>query len=201
MKTLITHILPSVATLDKGAGGLLFGFIILMLCSSETMQGRSFESAPIGIAPQIEQPIVNFLKSKEGYRSLAYKDVVGVWTIGYGHTGTARAGMRITKAEGEALLRKDARRFEEYVWKKANRPLEWNKFGALVSFCYNLGYRLKGDLLLGIQTGNDALVTYKMNLYVYAGGRVYRGLVIRRKEETEFYNASESIIKRYSVCN
>lgn len=180
---------------------LITGFIILMLCSSKTMKGRSFEDAPIGIAPHIAQPIVNFIKSKEGYRPMAYKDAVGVWTIGYGHTGAVSPGMRITLDQGEEYLKKDARKFENYVFSKAQRPLEWFKFGALVSFTFNLGFRLKGDLLRGIQIGNDALVIYKMNLYIYAGGRVLKGLVTRRKEETEFYKGSKIIIKRYSGCN
>jgi len=179
---------------------LIFGFIILMLCSSD-LKGRSNENVPTVLVPQVAQPILNFIKSKEGFRYNAYRDAVGVWTIGYGHTGTARIGMRITKDEGETLLRKDAKRFEEYVWKKATRVLEWYQYGALVSFTFNLGYRLQGDLLRGIRTGNDALVTYKMKLYIYAGGRVLRGLVIRRDEETQFYNGSESIIKRFSGCN
>lgn len=192
---------------------IIIGIILLLCFATQTgySQGNTLNEFVIekatldkgagGFVPTVQQPILDFIKSKEGYRSIAYKDAVGVWTIGYGHTGTARPGMRITKLEGESLLRKDARRFEIYVWKKANRPLKWHQFGALVSFTFNLGYVLKNDLLKGIQTGNDALVTYKMKLYIYAGGKVLRGLVTRRDEETQFYNGLESIIKRYSVCN
>ena len=36
-----------------------------------------------------------FLKEKEGLRLRAYKDIGGVWTIGYGHTGGVHAGQVI----------------------------------------------------------------------------------------------------------
>ena len=38
---------------------------------------------------------LNLIKSFEGLRLTAYKDVVGIWTIGYGHTRTAKSGMVI----------------------------------------------------------------------------------------------------------
>lgn len=176
---------------------IIIGLILVLFSFTS---GRSLQDVR-NEAPNIPQYMIEFLKEKEGYRSLAYRDAVGVWTIGYGHTATARPGMKITSQEGEDLLRKDARRFEKYVFKTAKRRLEEHQFAALVSFTFNLGFRLKGDLLKGIRTGNDALVTYKMKLYKYAGGRVLRGLVIRRREETEFYNGSKSIIKRYSRCH
>ena len=47
-------------------------------------------------------------KSFEGLRLEAYQDVAGVWTVGYGHTGPdLLAGMKISEADAEALLRAD----------------------------------------------------------------------------------------------
>jgi len=40
-------------------------------------------------------------KRFEGVRLSAYQDSAGVWTIGYGHTGTARSGQTITQSEAE----------------------------------------------------------------------------------------------------
>lgn len=152
------------------------------------------------IAPQIKDPIVEFIKEKEGLETKSYEDAVGVWTIGYGHTSNVNPNMVISEDRAEQLLRQDARRFEKYVYRKAERPLKWYQFGALVSFTFNLGYRLRGDLLRGIRTGDDALVTYKMKLYKYAGGRILRGLVIRRREEALFYVGDKAIIRRFSRC-
>ena len=41
----------------------------------------------------------------EGCRLTAYQDQVGVWTIGYGHTGTdVTPGLTITQQQAEAGL-------------------------------------------------------------------------------------------------
>jgi lysozyme len=153
------------------------------------------------VAPKVKQPIIEFLKAKEGLRKVAYKDAVGVLTIGYGHTQNVSPGMKITEEIAEKLLRKDTRRFEKYVYRKIDVPLEWYKYGALVSWSFNLGYRITNEIEEAVETGNDAKVVYKLKLYVYAGGRVLRGLVIRRKEEAEFYLGNEEIIRKYSKCD
>lgn len=177
----------------------IIGIILLLWSSTQT--GYSYGNTQNGYAPRVAQYGLNFIKEKEGYRSVAYQDAVNKWTIGYGHTATAKRGMKITPLEGEKLLRKDVRRFEVCVWKKANRILEEHQFAALVSFTYNLGCGvLKRGILKGIRNGNDALVAHKIKLYIYAGGRVLRGLVIRRKEEARFYMGDAEIIKRYSKC-
>ncbi|MCC2111943.1 MAG: hypothetical protein KDJ16_07910, partial [Hyphomicrobiales bacterium] len=48
----------------------------------------------------------------EGKRLVAYRDCVGVWTIGYGHTSRAGAprvspGMKITEAQADEILSRD----------------------------------------------------------------------------------------------
>ena len=51
------------------------------------------------------------IKSFEGFRSMPYQDVVGKWTVGYGHLmipgdGTVQ-GSPITMGQATELLRKD----------------------------------------------------------------------------------------------
>ena len=64
---------------------------------------------------KINQKGLNLIKECEGCRLTAYKDAVGVWTIGYGHTTNVRQGDKITQAEADALLVKDIARFESTV--------------------------------------------------------------------------------------
>lgn len=40
---------------------------------------------------------INLIKECEGCRLTSYKDSVGVWTIGYGHTTNVRQGDKITR--------------------------------------------------------------------------------------------------------
>jgi len=47
-------------------------------------------------------------KEFEGLRLVAYQDSVGVWTIGYGHTGPdVRVGLTITEEQAAILLAAD----------------------------------------------------------------------------------------------
>lgn len=50
------------------------------------------------------------IKQWEGLRLYAYQDVIGVWTIGYGHTAQAgepivQEGMKITENQTETILK------------------------------------------------------------------------------------------------
>lgn len=82
---------------------------------------------------------LDLIKSFEGLRLKAYRDSVGVWTIGWGHTSTARPGMQITEEHAEELLRADLADAERAVTRQITVPLTQNQFDALVSFTFNLG--------------------------------------------------------------
>lgn len=86
---------------------------------------------------------VALIKAEEGLRLTAYSDGAR-WLIGYGHTRTAKAGMRITEAQAEALLREDLADCERALGDAIVVPVSENEFGALVSLCYNMGaYRVR----------------------------------------------------------
>ncbi|MEI9904960.1 MAG: lysozyme [Asticcacaulis sp.] len=50
---------------------------------------------------------VELIKSFEGLRSVAARLPDGRWTLGYGHTFSAREGARVTQEDADALLRFD----------------------------------------------------------------------------------------------
>lgn len=84
------------------------------------------------------------LMQREGVRTKAYKDSVGVWTIGIGHTAAAgpprpRAGMVISRAEVDELLSRDLVQYEKAVNDAVRVPLSQGQFDALISFCFNIG--------------------------------------------------------------
>ena len=137
---------------------------------------------------------VDLIKRFEGWRSEAYKDSVGVWTIGYGHTAHAgvphpRAGMRITKEEGERILRKDLVKYEKAVSDALRVKVNQNQFDALVSFCYNVGpgNLRKSSVLRYTNEGRIPEVPARFKLWNRAGGRVLRGLTLRRTEEAVLF--------------
>lgn len=83
---------------------------------------------------------IALIKQFEGRRLGAYRDIAGVWTIGYGHTGEdVRPGDLITPERAEELLRVDLMRFERGVRERVSVPLNQHQFDALVSLAFNIG--------------------------------------------------------------
>ncbi len=84
------------------------------------------------------------LIQEEGLRLKAYKDTVGIWTIGVGNTyyedgSKVKQGDVITKERAESLLNVVVKQFEDNINKVVTVPLNQNQFNALVSFSYNIG--------------------------------------------------------------
>lgn len=143
---------------------------------------------------KISNKCLDLVKEFEGCKLTAYRDEVGVWTIGYGITNSdfkitkkiIRKGMKISKETAEKWL-------EESLNKKYLPPVleydkqyNWNQneLDALVSFCYNIGSIKQ---LTANGTRSKAVVASKMLQYNKAGGRVYRGLTRRRKAERALF--------------
>ena len=139
---------------------------------------------------KISQWLLDFVKEKEGFRMNAYQDAVGVWTIGYGSTKGVKEDDKISLENAEKLLEEELKDFQRYVEKYSNRVgYYWNdnQVDALTSFIFNLG---KGRLNQLTQDGtrDNEEIAAKMLLYRKAGGRVLKGLEIRRQEESAHFN-------------
>lgn len=84
------------------------------------------------------------LIQEEGLKLKAYKDTVGIWTIGVGNTyyedgSKVKQGDVITKERADSLLSIVSKQFEDNINKVVTVPLNQNQFNALVSFSYNIG--------------------------------------------------------------
>ena len=94
----------------------------------------------------------NELTRDEGVRYEAYRDTVGLWTIGYGHLlGSTKRMTEITYSEAEALLMSDIKWAERLVRQLVPKYMEWDEKGinrarcrALVNMSFNLGTRFAG---------------------------------------------------------
>jgi lysozyme len=141
---------------------------------------------------KISKKGLDLIKEYEGLELKAYKDSVGVLTIGYGSTGShVKPGMTITAQEAEALLLKDVERFEEGVSAAVKVPLNQNQFDALVSFSFNLGLGSlqKSTLLRKLNAGDYAGAQAEFKRWNKAGGIVLRGLVRRRASEALLFGS------------
>jgi lysozyme len=84
------------------------------------------------------------LEAREGTRLKAYRDSVGVWTIGVGHTSAAglpkvTSTLKITAEECDAIFARDLVKYEKTVNEAVKVPITQTEFDALVSLCFNIG--------------------------------------------------------------
>lgn len=134
---------------------------------------------------------VALIASFEGCRLDAYRDAVGVLTIGYGHTENVRPGDTLpSMAAARALLLKDLNEKYAPAVLRLGLPLNQNQIDALVSFVYNLG----PGILEPSHTLGAALHDHRWHdaadailLYDKAGGRTLAGLTRRRQAERALF--------------
>jgi lysozyme len=128
------------------------------------------------------------LKAFEGLMLTAVRDVGGVLTIGYGHTGKdVEEGDRISPYWAEELLKEDLGLVESQV-RALKVARTQGQFDALVSFVYNLGIgSLKRSNLLKVirNGGSRNQIKTEFKKWVYAGGKKLKGLEKRREWEAK----------------
>jgi lysozyme len=126
----------------------------------------------------------------EGCRLEPYQDSVGVWTQGFGHTGTDvyEGCDPISQQQADQLLAADLQRFEEAVTEMAPTCSQ-QQFDALVSFSYNLGEgSLRESTLLRLHNEGDyTAAAGEFGKWNHAGGQVLAGLTRRRAAEAACY--------------
>ena len=133
---------------------------------------------------------LEFIKQAEGCKLAAYKDSVGVLTIGVGHTKDVHGGMHITEAEAMALLEDDLQDVYRCIEAYVHVPLSQGQFDSLCSFIFNLGCgAFKGSTLLNLLNKGDyegAAAQFKR--WDHAGDVKLAGLTKRRLGEAEMFS-------------
>lgn len=145
-------------------------------------------------------PALSLIKKFEGLRLEAYRDPVGVWTIGYGTTRGVHRGMKITQEEAENLLLEDLKTRLPAIERLLKVETSDNELSALVSFCYNvgLGALKKSTLLKRLNASEDEeRIADEFLRWDKAGGRVLKGLTRRRRAERSLFLTPDSARRRH----
>lgn len=143
----------------------------------------------------IKGTFTDLIKQFEGLKLQAYKDIAGIWTIGYGLTrypdGTkVKQGDKITQQQAEAYFQETLQKFAQGVEDSIKTKVNNNQFAALVSFAYNVGLNaFKESTLLKLvnENPNNPAIETQFMRWVNAGGRPVQGLVNRRRHEANLY--------------
>ena len=143
----------------------------------------------------INKAALDLIKEFEGFRAEAYRDPVGIWTIGYGTTAMAgvgidpKPGMRISEADATEYLMRAVEKFAAQIRPKITARINDNEFGAFVSLAYNIGPKnfARSSALRKFNAGDREGAADAMLLWNKAGGRVLPGLVRRRQAERALF--------------
>lgn len=124
----------------------------------------------------------------EGSAANPYRDVVGVLTVCYGHTGSdIMLGKTYTEQECRFLLDKDLNNVAAQIDPYITQPIPDTTRAALYSFAYNVGPKSfkTSTLLRRLNMGDTAGACDQLRRWTYAGGKQWKGLMNRREIERD----------------
>lgn len=146
---------------------------------------------------QVSSIGIALIKRHEGCRLRSYKCPAGIWTVGYGHTGTDVGPKTvITQEEANELLKQDLHKFEANVASMCAPSVpNQAQFDAMVSLCYNIGPAnfKKSSVLRLFKQGDLTGAAHAFSSWTKARnpktGKLESlpGLVKRRAEEKELF--------------
>ena len=125
------------------------------------------------------------IATHEGYRGEAYRDAVGVPTIGFGETAGVKMGDKTTPGRSLVQLLGSTNRHADAIRKCIAVPLYQHEFDAYVSLSYNIGPGAfcQSTLVKKLNAGDYAGACEEIKRWNRAGGKVLPGLTKRREQE------------------
>ena len=156
--------------------------------------------------PRLSRAAVELVIRFETYHALAHPATGGGWTVGYGHTRSAREGVRISRADAEALLLYDLNGAAEMVETSLFAPVTQRQFEALTAFCFNIGAEnfRRCSALAYVNAGAELEAADEIERWrraeLGAGAQVVDALVRRRAaEKAHFLGLPEGFSKSPSA--
>lgn len=129
------------------------------------------------------------IANHEKFVGHTYKDAVGVNTIGYGTTAGVKPGQTITPERALIRLGQDVGQFEKEMKAclPADLPLYQHEWDAYVSLTYNIGTGAfcRSSIVRKLKQAppDYSGACESILLFNKAGGKVLKGLVVRRQAE------------------
>jgi len=131
--------------------------------------------------------LMKLIKESEGCKLKAYKCPAGIWTIGYGQTKGIKEGMIWTQQQADEDLIKTALEVLNQAIKSSPilATANMEKQAAIADFVYNLGIGNYNSSTLKkyVDKENWASAYTEIKKWNKAGGKVLKGLTIRREKE------------------
>ena len=138
---------------------------------------------------KISEKGLDLIKRFESFQPKPYICPAGKNTIGYGHViGSGEKFTVIDEKKALEILAFDCK-VAEYAINTIESKLNQNQFDALVCFAFNIGNRafLTSTMRKLIFTGHIDAAANEFDKWVHGGGKVLKGLVLRREAEKELF--------------
>ena len=125
------------------------------------------------------------IATHEGYRGEAYKDAVGIPTIGYGETAGVKMGDKTTPERALVQLLTSTEKHADAIRSCIKVPLYQHEFDAYVSLSYHIGAGAfcRSTLVKKLNAGDYGGACAEIRRWNRAGGKVLPGIVKRREAE------------------
>ena len=145
---------------------------------------------------KVSERAIKLIKHHEGVRNRPYRCPANLYTVGVGHLiGDGKSlpeswNRTFSQEEIDGILKSDLKRFELGVHKMLpNVPLRQHEFDAIISFCFNLGLGCfqRSTLRQALLRGDKKAAMESLVKYCRAGGKILRGLQIRRLDEKALF--------------
>ena len=152
---------------------------------------------------ELGQQGIKLIQHYESCSLSEYTDSIGIKTIGWGHTGRdVYSGQSISQDEADQLFIDDVNSFVNMLNDRLSVELEQYQFDALTSFLFNVGPGSPGSkdglfylrdggqstLWKMVQQQNYTAASQQFLQWTRAGGTILRGLVARRKTESNLFS-------------
>jgi lysozyme len=133
--------------------------------------------------------LIKLIKESEGCKLKAYKDCIGVVTIGWGQTKGIKEGMVWTQNQADEDLIKTALEVLNQAIKASPilATVNMEKQAAIADFVYNLGIGsyTSSTLKKKVDANDWISAAVEIKRWDKAGGKVLKGLTIRRNKEAD----------------
>lgn len=155
--------------------------------SAQPQKPQRLKGAPAAFVALLLAIATWFVAPREGEKRTVYRDIVGVPTVCFGHTGKdVQVGQPArTAAECKRLLTADLRVAYVHVERCITHPLWPEQAAAFTSLAFNAGPGAVcgSTLQKKANAGQMAQACGQLMRWVYAGGKRVQGLVNRRQAE------------------
>ena len=134
------------------------------------------------------------MKINEGYKSNAYQDVGGVYTVGYGQADGVKKGDATDPVRALVKLEQSLDEHAKGMVQCIHVPISQGEYDAYLDFTYNVGVSAfcHSTLNKKLNSMDYAGACKELLKWNTAGGKVVAGLQKRRAEEYEKCSAQSN---------